>query len=274
MNNAAGRLRVPTPLAVLLYVFRHGEAWISLAAAIDPETSEGFFEQPGTSGMNAPQHDLATGDDAVAAVVLAGGRSRRMGGGDKALLPLAGMALIGHVLGRLAPQAGRTMINANGDSGRFAAFDLPVVADTFGDHAGPLAGILAAMEWAGRQAPSARWLATAPADTPFIPLDLVARLRNAAASGETIVLARSAGVIHPVVGLYPLALAGALGNWLANGRDLSVRGFLTAQATVAVDFGDASSVDPFFNVNTPADLAAAEAVAGQGKTPAAGRPGS
>jgi molybdopterin-guanine dinucleotide biosynthesis protein A len=260
---------------VLLFVFRHGEAWISLAAAFDPVTRGGFFATTdGTRPMSAVQHDGPRGDDAVVAAVLAGGLARRLGGTDKALLPLAGVPLIGHVLARLTPQAGRTVINANGDPARFARFALPVVADTVGGQAGPLAGILAAMTWAAHEAPRARWVAVVPADTPFIPLDLVTRLREAAADGGAIAVARSAGIIHHVVGLYPAALMGALGDWLANGRDLSVRGFLAGQETIAVDFAGEAGADPFFNVNTPADLAAAEAIARQRKTPAAARPGS
>src|SRR5215212_8394605 len=109
----------------------------------------------------------------VVGVILAGGQGRRMDGRDKALLPLAGRPLIGHILERLAPQVDRVVINANGNAVRFAAFGLPVVADPRETFEGPLAGILAGMIWAGPSAPTARWVATVPADTPFVPRDLV-----------------------------------------------------------------------------------------------------
>ena len=143
----------------------------------------------------------------VTGVVLAGGQSRRMGGGDKGLLELAGKPMLRHVIDRLAPQVGRTIINANGDPQRFATFALPVVADTVEGFVGPLAGVLAGMRWSTGNVPAARWIVTAPGDAPLLPRDLVERMMEAVAEREdTIALAQSGGEMHPVVGLWPIAL--------------------------------------------------------------------
>ncbi|MDN2567663.1 molybdenum cofactor guanylyltransferase MobA [Aquibium sp. A9E412] len=192
---------------------------------------------------------------AIAGIILAGGRATRMGGGDKALLRLAGRPLVEHVQARLAPQVAALALNANGDPARFAATGLPVIADTLPGRPGPLAGVLAGMLWARTALPGATALATAPVDCPFLPGDLVARLAAAAAPG-TIALARSAGRRHPVAALWPLALADDLAAFLAAGH-ARVGAFAgTRHPAVAVDFAD-GGIDPFFNVNTPADLATA-----------------
>jgi molybdopterin-guanine dinucleotide biosynthesis protein A len=178
-----------------------------------------------------------------------------MGGGDKCLLPLAGRPLLAHVIDRLRPQVAAVALNANGDATRFAGFHLSVLADDLADFAGPLAGILAALDWARRVQPSASAVLTVPADTPFLPRDLAARLAAAGAPA----LARSAGRVHPVVGLWPLALREDLR------RALRVEGLRkvedwTARLTLSlVDF-DAAPIDPFFNINAPEDLARAEAL--------------
>jgi len=140
----------------------------------------------------------------VTGVVLAGGQSRRMGGGDKGLLELAGKPMLRHVIDRLAPQVGRTIINANGDPQRFAAFALPVVADTVEGFVGPLAGVLAGMRWSTGNVPAARWIVTAPGDAPLLPRDLVERMMEAVAEREdTIALAQSDEPVPPtfVVGV-------------------------------------------------------------------------
>src|SRR5262245_50199392 len=121
------------------------------------------------------RQDLETPAEAVTGVILAGGQSRRMGGGDKGLLDLAGKPMLAHVIERLAPQVGRMIINANGDPARFARLGLPVVPDTVPDFAGPLAGVLAGMRWSMANAPAARWIATAAGDAPLLPTDLVVR---------------------------------------------------------------------------------------------------
>jgi molybdopterin-guanine dinucleotide biosynthesis protein A len=196
----------------------------------------------------------------IVGVILAGGRSRRMAGTDKALLPLAGRPLIAHVVARLAPQVEHLIVNANGDPARFAEFGLPVVPDATDDFAGPLAGILAGMTYAARTWPRARWVATMPADTPFFPPDLVARLR-AATDSRTVAVATSADTQHHVVALLPLVLRVELAARLARSEDRSVGRWLATQSTAAVDFPEAApGVDPFFNVNTPDDLARAEAL--------------
>jgi molybdenum cofactor guanylyltransferase len=197
-------------------------------------------------------------DAPVTGVLLAGGRSRRMGGGDKGLLPLAGQAMLGHVIDRLAPQVGAIVINANGDPLRFQAFGLPVVADTIAGFVGPLAGVLAGMRWSLAHAPQGRWIVTAPGDAPLLPLDLVGALRAAldGAAGQ-IALARSNGALHPVIGLWPVALAGDLEDQLQKGVR-KVLDWSDRHGTVAVDFPHQQlaglPVDPFFNANTPAEL--------------------
>src|SRR5262245_20758603 len=139
------------------------------------------------------------------AVILAGGRATRMGGGDKGLTELAGRPLLAHVIERIVPQAGPVALNANGDPARFDEFGLPVIRDTVTGFAGPLAGILAGMERASRTENS-DYLISVAGDTPFLPTDLVARLEKATSGNHTIALASSAGRTHPVFGLWPLAL--------------------------------------------------------------------
>jgi len=190
----------------------------------------------------------------IPAIVLAGGRSSRLGGGDKPLMPLAGRPVLAHVLERLVPQVEPVAINANGDPARFAAFGLPVVADTVSGFPGPLAGVLAGMEWAAGL-PPATTLATTAGDTPFFPVDLVAKLSQAP-SGH-IALAASAGRTHPVFGLWPLSLRAALRRYLEDGGR-KVVDFVARHPTTVIDFPTHGALDPFFNINTPEDLAAAE----------------
>jgi molybdenum cofactor guanylyltransferase len=196
---------------------------------------------------------------AVTGVVLAGGQSRRMGGGDKGLLDLAGKPMLAHVIERLAPQVGRLVINANGDPGRFAAFGLPVAADTIPDFAGPLAGVLAGMRWSLANAPAARWIATAAGDAPLVPLDLVERcIQTLERRPGAIALAESAGELHPVIGLWPVALADDLETQLAAGVR-KVLAWTDRHGTMPVPFPFAPvggvDLDPFFNANTPQELA-------------------
>jgi molybdopterin-guanine dinucleotide biosynthesis protein A len=189
------------------------------------------------------------------AVVLAGGLARRMGGGDKGLLRLGRRPMLEHVLDRVRPQVRTVALNANGDSARFAAWGLPVLADPVPGNPGPLAGVLAGMRWARRVHPRTPLLLSVPTDTPFLPPDLVARLAAAReASGAAIVCAAAAGRLHPVVALWPVALADALAAALARGP-CGVAEWAEAQGLVVADFGD----DPlaFSNVNAPADLAEA-----------------
>ena len=203
----------------------------------------------------------------VAGVVLAGGRSSRMGGGDKGLLVLGGKPMIAHVIERLRPQVGAMAINANGDPARLSRLGLPVVGDTVGGFAGPLAGVLAGLVWARALPHPPRWIATVSADAPFVPADLVARLAAAAARAPCIPLAQSRGEVHPVIGLWPLALADDLAGALAAGVRKVLR-WTDRHGTVPVDFPDCviggRAIDPFFNVNTPDELAAARELMGDG----------
>src|SRR5215468_7157342 len=154
----------------------------------------------------------------VTGVILAGGLSRRMGGGDKGLLNLGSKPMLSHVIERLAPQVDRLIINANGEPQRFAAWSLPVVPDTIGGFVGPLAGVLAGMRWSLANAPTARWIATAAGDAPLLPADLVARCLAALRERPGgIALAQSGGELHPVIGLWPVALADDLEAQLTAG---------------------------------------------------------
>lgn len=199
----------------------------------------------------------------VAGVILAGGLSRRMGGGDKALLQLAGKPLLLRVVERARPQVDSMIINANGDPERFAGYGLAVVPDVLEGFAGPLAGILSAMEWAAAEAPGCPWLASFAADTPFLPVDLVDRLRSAAeAAGAVLACARSAGRSHPLSGLWSVALRHDLRLALVEEDMRKVEGWMMRHAPLHVDFGT-EPVDPFFNINRPEDLAAAQKLAAQ-----------
>lgn len=196
--------------------------------------------------------------DDVVGVLLAGGQARRMGGGDKCLRPLGGKPILGHILDRVRPQAGPLILNANGDPARFAAFGLPVVADTVEGFAGPLAGVLAGMEWARDNAPDCTWLASFPTDAPFLPTDLVGRFEAAIEEeGADMACARSGGRPHPVIGLWPVRLASDLRRAIVE-EDIRKVDVWTARYVLAeVDFATESH-DPFFNANRPEDLEAAE----------------
>lgn len=198
----------------------------------------------------------------IVGVLLAGGRSRRMGGGDKSLILLGDKPLIAHAADRLAPQVERLIVNANGNPARFASLGLPVVADANADRAGPLAGILAGIEWTRANAPSARWIATVAADTPFVPRDLVARLLSASDDDATIRLAASNGRMHQVIGLWPTSLGDDLSRWLASGQSRAVRDWAECRAYKSVDFAASGGFDPFFNINTAEDLAVARSLLG------------
>ncbi|MFZ0421918.1 MAG: molybdenum cofactor guanylyltransferase MobA [Xanthobacteraceae bacterium] len=194
-------------------------------------------------------------------LVLAGGLARRMGGGDKARIKIGGLTILQRVLDCIAPQCSDVIINANGDPARFADTGLPVVADSVPDFAGPLAGILAGLDWAAVHAAQTEWLLSVPGDCPFLPKDLVARLHEARfAAGTPLACARSGDWRHPVVALWPVALRDDLRRALID-EDLHKIEIWTARHGVAIATWPAEPLDPFFNVNTPEDAALAEQIA-------------
>lgn len=186
-----------------------------------------------------------------------------MGGGDKPLTRIGGTTILSRVLERMTPQCTRLVLNANGDPARFAATGLPVIADDVPDFAGPLAGILAGLDWAASHAPDIAFVASVPGDCPFLPHDLVARLHEARAAAKLpLACARSGEWRHPVIGLWPVALRADLRRALTQ-EGLRKIELWTARHGVALADWPATPVDPFFNVNTPEDATAAERVAAQ-----------
>jgi molybdenum cofactor guanylyltransferase len=200
---------------------------------------------------------------AILGVVLAGGLARRMGGGDKARIRIGRKTILERVLARLEPQCTRIILNANGDPVRFADTGLPVVPDSVPDFAGPLAGILAGLDWAAAHAPEVADIVTAPGDCPFLPDDLVARLAAARQSaGVPLACARSGDWRHPVLGLWPVALRDDLRKALIEEKLHKIEAW-TARHGIAIADWPATPIDPFFNVNTPQDAAEAERLAAQ-----------
>jgi molybdenum cofactor guanylyltransferase len=194
-------------------------------------------------------------------LILAGGLARRMGGGDKARIRIGDTTILERVMNRLKPQCSRLVINANGDPARFADTSLPVVADSVPDFAGPLAGILAGLDWAAANVPDCAWLASVPGDCPFLPKDLLARLHEARiAAGAPLACARSGEWRHPVVGLWPIALREDLRRALVDEGLHKIELWTKRHGIALADWPDAP-VDPFFNVNTPEDAARATEIA-------------
>jgi molybdopterin-guanine dinucleotide biosynthesis protein A len=208
----------------------------------------------------------------VAGVVLVGGRSSRMGGGDKCLLPLAGRPLLARIIERLRPQAGDLVINANGEPSRLASFGLPVIADSIAGHAGPLAGVHAGLEWAKANVQGVRYVVTVAGDSPFFPTDLVQRFLAALAQDSSrICVARSEEGVHPVFGLWPVAIAGEIETSLRQGaRRVSawVAQHEAKEAFFPPVMIGGRPIDPFFNINRPEDLAEADALLGPQRTEA------
>lgn len=191
-------------------------------------------------------------------VILAGGQATRMGGGDKGLLRLGGQTLLTRVVDRLAPQVAEVALNANGDPARFAAYDFPVLPDSIDGFVGPLAGVLAGLDWAAKQ--GAETIVTAAADTPFFPADLVPQLLLASEGmAHPLVLAATPDpergkARHPTFGLWPVALRDDLRAALTDGLRKVVMWTDQHDGRIAMF----PLEDAFFNVNTPADLARAE----------------
>lgn len=192
-------------------------------------------------------------------VILAGGLARRMGGGDKGLAAFGAATMLDEVVRGLAPQVGRMVLNANGDPSRFVRFGLPVIADAVPGFVGPLAGVLAGLRWAAAEAPAATHVLSVSSDAPFLPADLASRLACALGlrPAARIALARSGGEVHPVIGLWPVALADDLEADLRSGLR-KVRDWTERHGAIAVDFPMRATlegtVDPFFNANTPEEL--------------------
>ena len=187
-------------------------------------------------------------------LVLAGGLARRMGGGDKALIRIGSETILQRALARLTPQVSGIVLNANGDPARFATFGLPVVGDSVPDFAGPLAGILAGLDWIAANRPETEWMVSVPGDCPFLPRDLVARLHAARITeGKPLACAHSGDWRHPVVGLWRVALREDLRHAITV-EDLRKIEVWTARHGVALADWPTEPVDPFFNVNTPEDV--------------------
>jgi molybdopterin-guanine dinucleotide biosynthesis protein A len=194
-------------------------------------------------------------------LVLAGGLARRMGGGDKALIEIGGKTILARVLATLAPQCEAVILNANGDTTRFASFGLPVVRDDIPDFAGPLAGILAGLDWMAQHRPELEWMASVPGDCPFLPADLVARLHQAREqAGTPLACAKSGDWRHPTVGLWNVKLRSDLRRALVD-EDLHKIEIWTARHGIAIAEWPDRPVDPFFNVTTPEDRDRANAIA-------------
>jgi molybdopterin-guanine dinucleotide biosynthesis protein A len=197
-------------------------------------------------------------DPATLGAILAGGLARRLGGGDKSLRLVGGRTVLARLVDRLTPHVTRLVINANDDPRRFDELGLPVIADCLPDHPGPLAGVLTALEWIAATDPAIEWVVSVPGDAPFLPPDLVqrlhaARLREAA----TLACAGSLGRTHPVVGLWPVSIRHELRRAVADEGIRRIDRF-TGRYPCAVEQWAVEPVDPFFNVNTPEDLAEAD----------------
>jgi molybdopterin-guanine dinucleotide biosynthesis protein A len=194
-------------------------------------------------------------------VLLAGGLARRMGGGDKPMRQIGGRSILERVIARLKPQCDGLILNANGDPARFSQFRLPVIADTVENFPGPLAGILAGLDWVATSRPEIEFVLSAAADCPFLPRDLVARLHGARAEQNAqLAVAASDGQSHPVIGLWSVALRDELRHALVV-EDIRKIDRWTARYKLATVTWPTTPLDPFFNANTAEDIAEAERLA-------------
>jgi molybdenum cofactor guanylyltransferase len=208
-------------------------------------------EFPGTS-TDAP---------ATPGVLLAGGLARRIGGGDKPMRQIGGRTILARVVARLKPQCDGLILNANGDPARFATFGLPVIADSVENFPGPLAGVLAALDWAAANCPEVSWILSAAADCPFLPRDLVTRLHFARSEQNAqLAVAASEGQSHPVIGLWSVGLREELRHAMVV-EDMRKIDRWTARYRLATVTWPAEPLDPFFNANTMDDIATAERLA-------------
>ncbi len=199
--------------------------------------------------------------DQILGVILAGGRSRRFGGGDKGFADLGGQSILSHVIARFRPQVGRLLLSVNGEAQRFAGFGLDTITDAESPELGPLSGLLAAMDWAARHMKGCAAIATVSSDVPFLPSDLIARLD--ASRGDGVAIATSAGRRHPTIALWPISARQTIADALQR-QALSVNRLASDLNAVAVVFPmrniEGREVDPFFNINTQDDLATARAL--------------
>jgi molybdopterin-guanine dinucleotide biosynthesis protein A len=203
----------------------------------------------------------------VVGLLLAGGLSRRMGGGDKALRLLGGVSLLDRVIDRIRPQVEALVLNANGDPARFARFGLPVVPDSVRDFAGPLAGVLAGLDWTALHRQDCAYVVSVATDSPFLPKDLVARFTAGIEEAQAdLACAASAGQTHPVIGLWPVRLREDLRRAVVEEGIRKVDQWTARHRLATVVFGS-EPVDPFFNANRPEDLAAAVALLELSETP-------
>ena len=204
---------------------------------------------------------MVMSNEAIPGVLLAGGLARRMGGGDKPMRQIGDRTILERVIARLKPQCGELILNANGDPARFARFGLPVIPDTVENFPGPLAGILAALDWAAAHRPGVSIVLSAAADCPFLPRDLVARLNAALVNEDAqLAVAASNGQSHPVIGLWSVALRDELRHALVQ-EDIRKIDRWTARYRLATVTWPTKPLDPFFNANTMDDIAEAERLA-------------
>jgi molybdenum cofactor guanylyltransferase len=206
----------------------------------------------------------------IVGLLLAGGQSRRMGGGDKSLRVIGGVSLLERVIERMRPQVATLVLNANGDPARFASFGLAVVPDSVPDYAGPLAGVLAGLDWTAEHHPGCTHIVSVATDAPFLPRDLVSRLvRGMQKSDADLACAASGGQPHPVIGLWPVRLREDLRRAIVDETVRKVDAW-TARHRLAIVPFPSEPLDPFFNANRPQDLATAAALlaAESGRGPA------
>jgi len=198
---------------------------------------------------------------ATPGILLAGGLARRMGGGDKPMRAVAGKTILARVIARLKPQCDGLILNVNGDPARFTHFGLPVIADSVADYPGPLAGVLAGLDWTAAHRPDVAWVLSAAADCPFLPRDLLARLHRARIEENAqLAVAASGGRSHPVIGLWAVGLREELRHALTVENIRKVDRW-TARYRLATVSWPTEPLDPFFNANTAEDLAQAERLA-------------
>lgn len=198
---------------------------------------------------------------ATLGLLLAGGLARRMGGGDKPMAQVGGAPILRWAIDAMAPQCAGLLLNVNGDAARFDAFGLPAVADDVPGFAGPLAGVLAGLDWCAAHRPDIAWIVSVAADSPFLPGDLVARLHRARMTQDArLACAASGGHTHPVIGLWPVDLRPALRHALVVEDIRKIDRFTARYAIATVEWGT-DPIDPFFNANTPDELDEANRIA-------------